>query len=161
MNSSRETEMIMNTLTRWDPLKETEDLQNRLARFFGLTPARTTNGDREALTVPEWAPSVDITEDDKEYVVKTDLPDVKKEDVKVTVENGVLAITGERKFEKEEKGKKYHRIERSYGRFVRNFALPDGADCSKVNAEFKDGVLKVRLPKSESAKPKSVEVKVA
>ena len=113
------------------------------------------------MTITQWAPSVDIIEDDKEYLVKADLPEVKKEDVKVTVENGVLTITGERKFEKEEKDKKYHRIERSYGNFFRSFTLPDAADGSKVNAEFKDGVLKVHLPKSEKTKPKAVEVKVA
>ena len=151
----------MNVLTRWDPFKEMDELQSRMARLFGLTPARTTNGDTEALTVAQWAPSVDITEDEREYLVKTDLPEVKKEDVKVTVENGVLTITGERKFEKEEKDKKYHRIERSYGNFLRSFALPDGADGTKVSAEFKDGVLKVHLPKSEKAKPKSVEVKLS
>jgi HSP20 family protein len=138
-----------------------EDAQNRLARFFGLSPARLTNGEKEAMTVTEWSPAVDITEDDKEWLVKADLPEVKKEDVKVTVENGVLTITGERKLEKEEKNKKYHRIERSYGNFLRSFTLPDAADGSKVNAEFKDGVLKVHLPKGEKAKPKAVEVKVA
>ena len=151
----------MNALTRWDPFKEMDETQNRLARFLGLAPARTGNGGHEVMTVTEWAPSVDIIEDDKEWLVKADLPEVKKEDVKVTVENGVLTITGERKFEKEEKDKKYHRIERSYGTFMRSFTLPDGADGSKVNAEFKDGVLKVHLPKSEKAKPKAVEVKVA
>lgn len=151
---------MMNALTRWDPFKEMEDVQGRLAKFFGW-PARAANGGKELMTVAEWAPSVDIVEDEKEWLVKTDLPDVKKEDVKVTVEDGVLAITGERKFEKEEKGKKYHRIENSYGNFFRSFTLPDGADGSKVTAEFKDGVLKVRLPKSEKAKPKAVEVKVA
>jgi HSP20 family protein len=113
------------------------------------------------MTVTEWAPSVDIIEDEKEYLVKADLPEVKKEDVKVTVENDVLAITGERKIEKEEKGKKYHRIERSYGNFVRTFTLPIEAEGAKVSAEFKDGVLKVHLPKSERAKQKSVEVKVS
>jgi HSP20 family protein len=138
-----------------------EDAQNRLARFFGLSPARLTNGEKEAMSVTEWAPSVDIIEDDKEWLVKADLPEVKKEDVKVTVENGVLTITGERKLEKEEKNKKYHRIERSYGNFLRSFTLPDAADGSKVSAEFKDGVLKVHLPKGEKAKPKAVEVKVA
>jgi len=138
-----------------------EDLQSRFTRLFGLTPARTENGDRELMTITEWAPSVDIIEDEKEWLVKADLPEVKKEEVKVTVENGVLTITGERKFEKEEKDKKYHRIERSYGNFLRSFTLPDGADGSKVNAEFKDGVLKVHLPKGEKAKPKAVEVKVA
>lgn len=151
----------MNTVTRWDPFKEMDETQNRLARLFGLTAPRTGNGDKEAMTITEWAPSVDIIEDDKEWLVKADLPEVKKEDVKVTVENGVLAITGERKFEKEEKDKKYHRIERSYGNFLRSFTLPDAADSGKVTAEFKDGVLKVHLPKSEKAKPKSVEVKVS
>ena len=151
----------MNALTRWNPFKEMEEAQNRLTRFFGLSPERETNGGRELMTVAEWAPSVDISEDDKEWLVKADLPEVKKEDVKVTVENGVLTVTGERKFEKEEKTKKYHRIENSYGNFFRSFTLPDGAEGSKVNAEFKDGVLKVHLPKGEKAKPKSIEVKVA
>lgn len=151
----------MNALTRWDPFKEMEETQNRLARFFGLSPGRLPSGNKESMTVTEWAPSVDIVEDDKEWLVKADLPEVKKEDVRVTVEDGVLTITGERKFEKEEKDKKYHRIERSYGNFLRSFALPDAADGSKVNAEFKDGVLKVHLPKSEKTKPKTVEVKVS
>jgi HSP20 family protein len=99
-------------------------------------------------------------EDDKEYLIKTELPDVKKEDVKVAVENGRLTITGERKFEKEE-SKKYHRVERLYGRFVRSFIVPDVAEVDKVSAEFTEGVLKVHLPKSEKAKPRQIEVKVA
>ena len=153
----------MNALTRWDPLKEMDDLHNHLARFLGLAPARATTGGQELMTVAEWAPSVDISEDDKEWLVKADLPEVKKEDVKVTVENGVLTVTGERKFEKEEKDKKYHRIERSYGSFFRSFALPEGADGAKVSAEFKDGVLTVHLPKSKEAKAKAKtsDVKVA
>jgi HSP20 family protein len=151
----------MNALMRWDPFKEMEESQNRLARIFGLSPARPGSVGQEAMTISEWAPSVDIIENDKEWLVKADLPEVNKEDVKVTVENGVLTITGERKFEKEEKDKKYHRIERSYGNFLRSFTLPDAADGTKVNAEFKDGVLRVHLPKSEKAKAKAVEVKVA
>ena len=103
----------------------------------------------------------DITEDDKEYLIKAELPEMRKEDVKVTVENGVLTISGERKFEKEEKKKKYHRVERGYGTFMRSFALPDDADFNKVNAEFKDGVLTVHVPKTEHAQPKQIEVKVA
>jgi HSP20 family protein len=150
----------MNQLTRWNPFKELEDMENRLATLFGRAPARRQNGGNEAMTVAEWSPLVDITEDDKEYLIKAELPEVKKEDVKVTVENGVLTITGERKFEKEEKGKKYHRVERAYGNFVRSFTLPDDADANKVSAEFKDGVLKVRVTKSETAKPKQIEVKV-
>ncbi|MGB9601732.1 MAG: Hsp20/alpha crystallin family protein, partial [Limisphaerales bacterium] len=89
-----------------------------------------------------------------------ELPEVKKDDVKVTVENGVLTISGERKFEKEEKGVRYHRIERSYGYFARSFSLPEDADAEKVSAEFKDGVLKVHVAKSEKARPKQIEVKV-
>jgi HSP20 family protein len=151
----------MNALTRWDPFKEMEELQNRLSGFFGRTAVRRKNGKEESITVAEWEPLVDITEDDKEYLIKAELPEVKKEDVKVSVEDGVLTISGERKFEKEEKNKRYHRVERAYGSFVRSFTLPDVADADKVNAEFKDGVLKVHLPKSEKAKPKQIEVKVA
>jgi len=150
----------MNTLIRWDPFKDMDELQSRLTKLFGLTPARTGNDGQELMTVTQWTPSVDIIEDEKEWLVKTELPEVKKEDVKVTVEDGVLTITGERKLEKEEKDKKYHRIERSHGNFLRSFTLPDSADGAKVNAEFKDAVLKVHLPKSEKAKPKAVEVKL-
>lgn len=112
------------------------------------------------MTVTQWSPLVDITEDDKEYMVKAELPELKKEEVKVTVENGELTISGERKFEKEEKGRKYHRIERSYGSFMRSFTLPEGVNGEKVMADFKDGVLKVHLPKDEKVKPKTIEVMV-
>ncbi|MET0254026.1 MAG: Hsp20/alpha crystallin family protein [Terrimicrobiaceae bacterium] len=148
----------MNALTKWNPFRELEEIQNRLGSLFGRTPVRGLG--EEAITVSEWTPLVDITEDDKEYLIKAELPEVKKEDVKVTVENGTLTITGERKFEKEEKGKKYHRIERAYGSFMRSFTLPEGAAGDKVSADFKDGVLKVHLPKSAEAKPKSIDVKV-
>jgi HSP20 family protein len=116
---------------------------------------------KERLAVSEWAPLVDITEDEKEYVIKADLPDVRKEDLKVTLENGVLTISGDRKFEKEEKNKKYHRVERAYGSFLRSFSMPDDAEGSKVNAVFKDGVLRVHLAKSEEAKPRSIDVNVS
>jgi HSP20 family protein len=151
----------MNAMTRWDPFKELEDLQNRLSTLFGRAPVRKDGGKEEAMTIAEWAPLVDISEDDKEYLIKAELPEVKKEDVKVTVQDDVLTISGERTLEKEEKGKKYHRVERAYGSFARSFTLPEDADATKVNAEFKDGVLKVRMAKSEKAKPKSVEVKLA
>ena len=113
------------------------------------------------MTINDWAPLVDITEDEKEFLIKAELPEVKKDDVKVTVENNVLTLRGERKIEKEEKGKKFHRIERSYGSFERSFTLPEGTDPAKVSSEFKDGVLTVHLPKSPTAKPKAIEVKVA
>ena len=108
---------------RWDPMKEMEEMQGRLTRAFGLTP-RPGNGGRDVISLADWAPLVDISEDDKEYLLKADLPDVKKEDLKVSVENGVLSIMGERKQEHEEKTKKHHRIERSYGRLERSFEVP-------------------------------------
>jgi HSP20 family protein len=153
--TGKEHYAMINTLTRWEPM-ELADVENRLSRFFG----RRTDG-RDDITLADWAPLADITEDDKEYVIKAELPDVKKEDVKVTVENGVLTIAGERKFEKEEKKKKYHRVERAYGSFVRSFALPDLAEGDRVKAEFKDGMLTVHVPKSEKAKAKQVDVKIS
>ena len=101
------------------------------------------------------------TEDDKEYLVKAELPEVKKEELKVTVEDGVLTISGERKFEKEENNKRYHRVERAYGSFARSFTVPDDADPANVHAEFKDGILNVRIEKAERAKPKTIDVKVS
>ncbi len=148
----------MTALMRWDPFRELEDMSERLNRMFAR-PAARTNG-KETMTVADWTPTVDISETDGEYQIKAEIPDVKKEDVKVTLEDGVLTIQGERKQEKEEKGKKYHRIERSYGSFVRSFSLPDLVDEEKVQAEFKDGVLNLHLPKAEKAKPKAIEVKV-
>jgi HSP20 family protein len=150
-------EQTMNPLTKWNPFRELEDIQNRLSSLFGRTPMR---GLGEEMTASEWTPLVDIVEDEKEYLIKAELPEVKREDVKVTVENGVLTITGERKFEKEEKGKKYHRVERGYGSFMRSFTLPEGAAGDRISAEFKDGVLKVHLAKSAETKPKSIDVKV-
>jgi HSP20 family protein len=105
-------------------------------------------------------PPVDIYETEKEYLIKLDLPELTKEEVKVFVEDGVLSIQGERKKEKEEKGKKFLRIERSYGTFLRTFTVPPDADETKIDAEFREGLLKVHLPKSEKAKPKTIDVKV-
>jgi len=147
--------------SRWDPFRQMEEIQEHMNRAFGMTPPRGNGGGQELMSVSEWAPPVDITEDDKEYLIKAELPEVKKEDVKVSVDQGVLTITGERKCEHEEKTKKQHRIERCYGRFERSFTLPDEADGTKVTAECKDGVLKVHLPKNASARPKSIDIKVS
>src|SRR5881628_3749693 len=114
----------MNAITRWDPFRELDELQNRLSTLFGRAPIRKNGAKDEALAVAEWAPVVDIVEDDNEYLIKAELPEVKKEDVKVTVQDDVLTISGERMFEKEEKDRKYHRMERAYGSFVRSFTLP-------------------------------------
>jgi HSP20 family protein len=149
-------------LARWDPFRELEEMKERLDRTFGgFRPGfpRSERG-REALTVPDWSPMVDITETDQEYLIKAEIPEVKREDVKVSVEDGVLTLQGERKQEKEEKGKKFHRVERFYGSFMRTFSVPDNVDEAKVKAEFKDGILNVHLPKTEMAKPKAIDVKV-
>ena len=151
----------MNTLTRWNQLRQLEALQHGLGSLFNRSSAQWPEGQEEPLAVAEWAPLVDISEDDKEYLIKAELPEVKKENVKVTAEEGTLTIMGERKFEKEENGRKYHRVERAYGSFGRSFSLPDDASPVKVSAEFKDGVLTVHLVKDEKAKPQHVEVKVA
>ncbi|UVT20122.1 MAG: Hsp20/alpha crystallin family protein [Nitrospira sp.] len=147
-------------LVRWDPFRELEEVSDRLNRMFARPAARTMNG-KENMIVADWTPPVDISETEGEYQIKVEIPDVKKEDVKITLEDGVLTIQGQRKHEQEEKGKKFHRIERSYGSFARTFALPDVIEVDQVKAEFKDGVLNLHLPKSEKAKPKAIEVKVA
>jgi HSP20 family protein len=147
------------TLVRWDPFRELEDMSERLNRVFSRPSLRTSG--KENLTVADWMPTVDISETEGEYLIKAELPEVRKEDVKVTVENGVLTLQGERRQEKEEKGKRFHRVERSYGSFVRSFTLPESVDESSVKAEYKDGVLNLHLPKSEKVKPKAIDVKVA
>jgi len=146
-------------IVKWNPFRELEDIQTRLNRVFGDAPLGRTNDD--GLFFADWAPPVDIQETDKEYLIKAELPEVKKENVKVEMLDGVLTIEGECSQEKEEKGKKFHKVERAYGKFVRRFALPTEVEATKVQAEFKDGMLNVHLPKSAGAKPKSVEVKVA
>ena len=150
----------MTGIAHWNPFKEMDELQRHLNSLFTLDPARS-NGPSPDPAVGQWSPVVDVVEDEKQYVIKAELPEVQRGDVKVTVENGILSITGERKFEKEENGKKYHRIERAYGSFTRRFAVPEDADDAKVGAEFKDGVLTVRLEKSEKARPRSIDVKVS
>ncbi len=148
-------------LIRYEPagfpmFREMEETLDRLNRFFARP-----NGNKENLIVTDWTPTCDIQETDGEYLIKAELPEVKKEDVKVTVENGVLTLQGERKLEKEEKGKKFHRIERAYGTFLRTFTVPADADEAKVLAEFKDGMLQVHIPKTEKPRPKAIEVKVS
>jgi HSP20 family protein len=146
-------------IVKWNPFRELEDIQTRLNRVFNEAPSRRTDGD--GLFFADWAPAVDIEETDKEYLIKAELPEVKKENVKVEVLDGVLTIEGERTQEKEEKGKKFHKVERSYGKFVRQFALPTEVETTRVQAEYKDGMLSVHLPKTAAAKPQAVEVKVA
>ena len=147
-------------LVKWDPFLELEDVSKHLNRIFGRTPARI-EPDRELLTMADWTPSVDITETDTAYMIKGEIPGVDRENVKVTIEDGMVTISGERKQEKEEKDKKFHRIERSYGSFMRSFRLPDNVDESAVKAEFKDGMINVTLPKSGKTKAKLINVAVS
>ena len=151
----------MNVLKRWKLLKGQEAMQHGLDALLNHSSARWPEGVEEPLAVAEWTPLVDISEDDKEYLIKAELPEVKKEDVKVTAQEGTLTIMGERKFEPEEKGRRYHRVERAYGSFGRSFSLPDDASMGNVRAEFRDGVLAVHLVKDEKAKPQQSEIQVA
>jgi HSP20 family protein len=150
----------MSVIAKWDPLRELDEFSNRLSTFFG--PGLVQKRDEDSwFTKAQWAPLVDISEDDHEYLIRAELPGVEKDQFKVTVEDGNLLIAGQRESEKEEKNRKYHRIERSYGSFLRSFSMPDDADGAHIKAEFKNGVLNVHLPKSEAAKPRSIEVSVS
>lgn len=147
-------------LVRWEPLGELEEIVRRMGRAFGDRSIWRVEGE-EALSAADWVPPVDIRETEKEYFFKMEVPDIRKEDIKVQVENGTLTIAGERRQEHEEKGTRFHRMERAYGKFVRNFALPSDTDGKQIDAQFRDGLLTVRVAKSEDAKPKKIEVKVA
>lgn len=150
----------MNAITTWNPFREMEDMQERILRAMNRTSLRPSGDARQPAVAAVWAPAVDISEDADGYLIKAELPEVAKEEVKVTVESGVLTVSGERKLEREETDRKYHRIERSYGSFSRSFAMPEDADPDHVTAEFKEGLLQVRLPKSAASKPKQIEVSV-
>src|SRR6185503_18439187 len=117
-------------IVKWSPFRELEDIQTRLSRFFDDTPVRRMKDD--GLFFADWVPPVDVEETEKEYLIKAELPEIKKEDVKVEVLDGVLTIEGERKQEKEEKNKRFHKVERTYGKFVRQFSLPIGVEATKV-----------------------------
>src|SRR6266481_4849287 len=157
----------MNTLNKvitWNPLREMDEAQNRFNPFFlAGFPNRMGSREIDSLTVADWSPEVDISEDDRGYLLKADLPEMKKDDVRVTVEDGILNVSGERKTEKDDQKsqkRKFHRIERSFGTFRRSFTLPEDADSTKVTAEFRDGVLKVHLPTTARPRSKAIEVKV-
>ncbi len=143
-------------LTKWEPLREIEEMFDRYTKAMGWPLARGS----EPMTAADWTPKVDISETDSQILIKADIPGVAKEDVKVTLENGMLSIRGERRQEKEDKGEKFHRIERSYGSFYRSFSLPRTVDAQAIKASFDNGMLQLILPKTASASPDSVEIKV-
>ncbi len=151
------------TLTKWNPTKELFSMEREFGKLFdafnnrfGL---RTSNGD-EDFENAVWAPLTDVVEDHEKYSLHLDLPGVKKDDVKITYKNGQLAISGERKYEKMKKDANYSHIERAFGKYYRSFNLPEKIVEDKINAEFKDGMLNITIPKAEEAKPKQIEVKV-
>ena len=137
------------SLTHFDPLSSIRLFEDAFTRMVN-----EPHGNRP------WSPSVDIYETENELVLKADVPDVDPKNIDVRVENQTLTVSGERKFEAENTGKGYHRIERSYGSFVRSFAIPNTFDTEKINADFKNGVLSVTLPKKDAAKPRQVKVEV-
>jgi HSP20 family protein len=154
------TALAPTTTREWLAFDPFRNFDERMKRFFGEGFDPFKKLAEENWSLAAWSPTCDIFETDNEIVVKAELPEVKKEDVNVSIENNVLTIRGERKFSEETKKENYHRLERSYGEFFRSFTLPGFVDAGKVNAEFKDGMLRVTLPKREEAKPKQVEVKV-
>jgi HSP20 family protein len=149
------------TLTRWNPFRDMEVVFDRFNPSCSRLPATRSEGSNEIMTIADWAPTVDISETDTEFLIKVELPEVRKEDVKVSIHEGVLTIQGERKMEREESKQKYHRVERAYGRFARSFVLPENVGEENISASHKDGMLNLRLGKIEEAKPKSIEIKVA
>jgi HSP20 family protein len=142
----------------WDPFREMEQLNQRVSRLFGLAAPTIEEG--EYLAPTSWMPSCDISESDKAYFIRAELPDVKKDDVHVNLENGVLTIQGERKELKEEKDVRYHRRELTYGSFIRRFTLPEDINPDKVDANFKDGMLTVTVQrdKARHAKAKQIDI---
>ena len=147
-------------IVRWEPFRELMTLQERMNRMFDES-YRSRSGDEDWALGGSWAPAVDIYEHDGNIVLKAELPGVDPKDVDVRLENNTLTLCGERKIDNEVKQESYHRVERAYGAFTRGFTLPSVVDQEKIKAEYKDGVLKVTLPKREEAKPKQINIAVS
>src|SRR5437667_9264767 len=147
--------LTMNALNRFEPFRSTAGLESQVGRIFNELFDRS----QESNLTP-WAPAVDIFENEHELVVKADLPDVKPEDLDIRVENNILTIRGERKFEKKVDEKNYLRVERSYGSFARSFSLANTVNSEAIKADYRDGVLTLTIPTREEAKPKQIKVNV-
>jgi len=143
-------------ITRWDPLRDVLSMQNRLNSLF----QEYNRGEGDALTTAAFAPPVDVYEDEHKIVLKLEVPGLKESDLDIQLENNVLTVKGERKFEKDEKEENFHRIERRYGNFTRSFTLPQTVDAGVVKANYENGVLTISLAKKEAAKPKQVKVEI-
>jgi HSP20 family protein len=148
----------MSSMIRWEPFRGLNTLQEQVNRLFEDSLARSRSGQAE---LASWAPAVDIFETENELVVKADLPDVQEKDIDVRVENNTLTIRGERKFSNEVHEDNYLRVERAYGSFTRSFSLPNTVNTEAIRAEYRNGVLSVRMPKREESKPKQIKVSLS
>ena len=147
----------MTVLTRWEPFRELQTLQNRMSRLFD---EQYGGGREESLTTGAFVPPVDVYEDEHNIQLKLEVPGIDEKDLDIKVENNTLTVTGERKFEKEEKQENFHRVERRYGNFIRSFTLPTTVSTDDIQADYDHGVLKIRLAKRAEAKPKQIKVNV-
>ena len=154
------------SLIRWTPARDLQtfpsdvmNMQREINRMFDSF-FRGGAADDDAFITSDWIPAVDIAEHDNEYLVKLELPGVSKDDVKITMQNNILSVRGEKKNEKDSKGSNYHRVERSYGAFQRTFALPSTVKADRIDASYSDGILTIVLPKAEEARAKQIDVKV-
>lgn len=144
-------------VVRWDPFRDLSILQDRMNRLFNDAGRGAWTGEEPAATTT-WSPAIDIFETEGEIVVKAEVPGMDRKDISLHIENNVLTLKGDRRFEKEAKEENYHRIERSYGGFSRAFSIPVIVDEEKIRADYKDGVLTIALPKKEQAKPKQIRI---
>ena len=144
------------SLVRWEPFSAVDEMLNRFPAFFGRWPRFAPDTESKL----DWAPSVDISETGEEYLIRAALPAVEKEDVSVTVDDGMLTLSGERRQKEEQKNEKFHKVETYYGSFSRSFALPDAVDQAAIRAESKDGVLTIHVPKTkvEAKQPTTIKV---
>ena len=144
-------------ITRWDPFRDLSLLQERMNRVFEDAAVRGWKNDEPSATT-SWSPAVDIYETDNEIMVQAELPGVDRKDIALQLENNVLTLKGDRRFEKETNQDNYHRIERSYGGFSRAFTIPTIVDEDKIRADYRDGILKIALPKKEQVKAKQIKI---
>jgi HSP20 family protein len=147
-------------IVRWEPFRNLVTLQERMNRLFEESVRGAGRGQEEDWAMGAWAPAVDIYEKGSDVVLKAELPGVDPKDVDIRIENNVLTLSGERMLDTEVERENYHRVERSYGSFTRAFTLPSTVDTTKVKADFKDGVLRITLPKREEAKPKQIQIDI-
>jgi len=142
---------------KWEPFRDVDDVFDRV---FAETMRRWPRPATEARAALDWVPAADVSETEAEYLIKADLPEVRKEDVNITVQDGVLTLSGERRQEKREENEKMHRVERAYGSFARRFALPDNADEQRIRAESRDGVILIHIPKQQVVQPQPRQIEI-